>query len=78
MVGYGDPAAGMGFAMLFFYVAFMWIAVGVPLWRILTRAGFSGLWILLFLVLPPVGILVIALMLAFARWPALAGRGEAG
>ena len=63
---------GIGFAVLFFNFVFFWVVIGVPLWRILTRAGFSGFWILLFIFLPPVGLLVIVLMLAFARWPALA------
>lgn len=74
MGGYGDPAMGMGFGFIFSGFAFFWIIIGIPLWRILTRAGFSGFWILLFVLLPPIGILVIVLMLAFAEWPALARR----
>lgn len=52
----------------------LWLVLGVPLWRILTRAGFSGAWVLL-LVVPPVGWLVAVLLLAFARWPVLMRGG---
>ena len=74
---YGD--AGMGAAMIIGPAFFFWIVLGVPLWRILTRAGFSGWWILLALV-PPVGFTVIVLILAFAEWPVHRSRaaGEPG
>ncbi len=78
MDGYYAMSMGMGFGMLFSGFAVLWIVIGVPLWRILTRAGFSGWWILLFLVLPPIGSLVIVLMLAFAEWPARAPGRQGG
>ena len=78
MGGYDATAIGMAFGILFSGLAVFWIVIGVPLWRILTRAGFSGWWILLFLVLPPIGSVVIMLILAFAQWPARAPGREGG
>ncbi len=63
-----DPVSVFGPLIL------LWVVLGVPLWRILTRAGFSGAWVLL-LVMPPVGWLVATLLLAFARWPAQPHHG---
>lgn len=74
METYGDPYMGMGPGMIFPFLVFIVLA-GIPLWRILTRAGFSGAWVLL-LILPPIGWLVITLMLAFAQWPVWARRAE--
>ena len=41
----------------------------IPLWRILTRVGFSGMWALLALF--PVVNLILLWFLAFADWPIL-------
>lgn len=38
-----------------------------PLWRIFSRAGLSPAWSLLILI--PGGAIIVALILAFARWP---------
>ena len=40
----------------------------VPIWRIFSRAGFSGFWSLLMFI-PFAGYLIATLMLAFRRWP---------
>ena len=44
------------------------IILVVPIWRIFSRAGFSGFWALL-LFIPFAGYLMATLMLAFRRWP---------
>ena len=44
------------------------IILVVPIWRICSRAGFSGFWALL-LFIPFAGYLMATLMLAFRRWP---------
>jgi hypothetical protein len=47
----------------------VWIAVIlVPVWKIVSRAGFSGFWALLALV--PLANLVALWLFAFASWPA--------
>ena len=43
-----------------------------PLWRICSRAGFSGA--LALLVIIPFGVIVLLFVLAFAEWPALRRR----
>jgi hypothetical protein len=48
----------------------------IPLWRIFDKAGFSPAWALLFIV-PVAGPLIIAVMLAFRRWPAIEPEGAA-
>jgi uncharacterized membrane protein YhaH (DUF805 family) len=48
----------------------------VPVWRIFSRAGFSGSWSLLLFV-PFIGLMLIMLLLAFRAWPKLQGTGEA-
>ena len=83
----GRGGVRMGFSHDSYYVAdamsvigpliLLWVVLGVPLWRILTRAGFSAAWVLL-LIVPPVGWLVAVLLLAFARWPAQTNREGAG
>jgi hypothetical protein len=50
------------FVLLFFGV--FWI---VPIWRIVSRAGFSGIWSLLLFV--PFVNFVMLWVFAFARWP---------
>ena len=57
------------------FLVYTWLVLGVPLWRILTKAGFSGAWVLL-LVVPPLGWPMATLLLAFARWPVHANRPE--
>lgn len=44
-----------------------------PIWKILQRAGFSPYMSLLTLV-PYLGLLIVALVLAFAQWPVQQGR----
>jgi hypothetical protein len=49
---------------------FMALLLVVPAWRIFRRAGFHpALSLLLFI--PGLGLLIIALLLAFRRWPAV-------
>lgn len=52
------------FALLFWF-----ILVGIPIIRILTKAGHSGWWVLLILV--PLVNLIALWVFAFTRWPAL-------
>jgi hypothetical protein len=46
-----------------------------PIWKIFLRAGFSPYLSLVTLV-PYLGWLIAALILAFGQWPAKQGRGE--
>jgi uncharacterized membrane protein YhaH (DUF805 family) len=51
-----------GLGMLFFWLVFL-----VPLWRIISKAGYSGAWALLSLI-PFVNIIALWIF-AFAHWP---------
>jgi hypothetical protein len=44
----------------------------IPVWKIFAKAGLGGAWSLLMLV-PGIGPLIVILMLAFKRWPAVEG-----
>jgi uncharacterized membrane protein YhaH (DUF805 family) len=46
---------------------FFWLILLVPLWRIISKAGYSGAWALLSLI-PFVNIIALWIF-AFARWP---------
>ena len=59
----GVIAQAVIYGLIFFY----------PAWRILGRAGFSS-WLALLVFLPGLGFLILAVMLAFVRWP-VAGDG---
>lgn len=59
MDGYG--------AMGLLPVLVVWVLTVIPIWRILTRVGYSGAWALLAGV-PVVG-LVLLWVFAYARWP---------
>ena len=59
----------MWFVLVHLVVA---LIVIVPTWRILTRAGYSGAWSLLYLV-PVIGGFIVMAILAFGDWP----NGEA-
>jgi hypothetical protein len=52
-----------GFGMIFFWLVFL-----VPLWRIISKAGYSGAWALISLI-PFVNIIALWIF-AFAKWPA--------
>lgn len=45
----------------------------VPLWRICGRAGFSPALSLL-VIIPVLGLVIVAAVLAFAEWPSLKNR----
>jgi len=45
----------------------------VPLWRICGRAGFSPTLSLL-VIIPVIGFVIVAAILAFAEWPSLKNR----
>lgn len=49
------------------------LVVIVPLWRICGRAGFSPALSLL-AVIPLLGIVIVAAVLGFAKWPSLKNR----
>lgn len=51
-----------GFGVLFFWLVFL-----VPLWRIISKAGYSGAWALVSLI-PFVNIIALWIF-AFAKWP---------
>ena len=46
------------------------ILIGIPLWRICSRAGFSPAWSL-FTVIPYFGVLIVAARLGLSEWPRL-------
>jgi len=50
------------------FVALLVLLSTAALWRIFSRAGFSGAWGLLGL-LPGTGLLIAAALLAFREWP---------
>ena len=52
------------------------VAVVVPLWRILPRAGLSPWWALVAIV--PLGLVILLWMLAFKRWPGDYGEAVDG
>jgi hypothetical protein len=58
------PMISVAVFLLVILVFFM-----VPLIRIVTKAGFSGWWVLLYLV--PLLNIVMLWVFAFSRWPAL-------
>ena len=51
------------------------VLVIVPLWRIMGRAGFNPALSLL-VIIPWLGFVIIAALLAFAEWPRLRNRGS--
>jgi len=51
-----------GFGVLFFWVIFL-----IPVWRIISKAGYSGAWSLVSLI-PFVNIIALWIF-AFAKWP---------
>ncbi|HVL76571.1 MAG TPA: hypothetical protein VM406_11195 [Noviherbaspirillum sp.] len=55
-------------------VLFFWLVFLIPLWRIISKAGYSGAWALLSLI-PLVNILALWIF-AFARWPSERERRE--
>jgi hypothetical protein len=59
-------------AILIVHVLFSLLLI-VPSWRILERAGFSGL-LSLFHLVPVVGPFVVMAILAFSEWPSGEGR----
>ena len=57
--------------VVFIYSSIMNVAFfGVPLWKVLGKAGFNTWWTLM-LFIPPFGVgsLLIVLFLAFRKWP---------
>jgi hypothetical protein len=44
------------------------LIIGIPLWRICSRAGLSPAWSLL-AVVPFLGPMIVTAILAFANWP---------
>jgi hypothetical protein len=59
-----------GFSMMHWLVMLVVLAIfGVPMWKILRRAGHSGWWVIVFFI-PLVNIIAIWVF-AFGPWPAL-------
>lgn len=56
-----------GFGVLAFWLIFL-----VPLWRIISKAGYSGAWALVSLI-PFVNLLALWIF-AFAHWPSIERR----
>lgn len=50
------------------YLLIVGVLFALPLWRIFARAGYSPKLSLLAFI-PHIGILIVLLFLAFARWP---------
>ncbi len=74
-----DDAAAAGMLAGFACVYFIFIAVVMAflifcLWRIFTKAGYSGAMALIALI-PGLGGLICLCILAFGNWPALQNRG---
>jgi hypothetical protein len=60
--------AGIIFFEFAFYAVLMFGLMGVPLWRICSRAGFNPAWSL-FVLIPYLGMLIVAGRLAISDWP---------
>lgn len=58
-------ASGVWLFLLLFWL----VVIGIPLIRILTKAGYSGVWVILGIV--PVVNLIALWVFAFSRWPSL-------
>lgn len=58
--------------ILLFYALLSGILFVPPMWRIVSKAGYSGAWSLLALV--PVLNLLLLWVFAFSRWPNEGGR----
>lgn len=56
------------------FVVFVVVAI-IPLWKIFGKTGMSP-WLALLVLIPGLGGLACILILAFARWPVLAGAGR--
>jgi hypothetical protein len=46
----------------------LFILVGIPMWRICTRAGFNPAWSLL-VIIPYLGPMIVAARLGLSDWP---------
>ena len=75
--GFGGPSgeeaiAAMGVGLLLFFLFIMAVSVVLTIviwWKIFSKAGYSGALGLLILV--PFGELILLIVLAFGKWPAL-------
>jgi hypothetical protein len=70
----GGAGAALGVFLLFYLVIFVFVLFAWA--RIITKAGYSGAWVLVGLV--PIVNLVMFFVFAFSDWPALQGRRSAG
>lgn len=61
------------FAFPFLFLIWLLI-IGVPLIRVLTKAGYSGWWVILAII--PLVNLISLWVFAFSRWPALRRSGD--
>lgn len=69
-----DFMAFMAVFWVFFAIAMLismviWVFTIFCWWRIMSKAGYNGLWALLMLV--PAGNLVLVIWMAFGNWPVL-------
>lgn len=53
---------------------FFWLVFLIPVWRIISKAGYSGAWALVSLI--PVVNIIALWIFAFARWPMEPGAGD--
>jgi hypothetical protein len=60
--------AGVGLIVLLVFCLVSFILIGIPLWRICSRAGFHPALSLLTLI-PYLGPLILAAILGFSDWP---------
>ena len=57
---------GIGLFQLLFVLAYILVFM-VPVWKIVSKAGYSGVWSLLALI--PLLNIIMLWVFAFARWP---------
>jgi len=66
-------AAASAFESLF-WIALLFALI-IPMWRTITKAGYSGWWVLLYFI--PLVNIVMFWVFAYSNWPALA-QSQAG
>ncbi|HTL87189.1 MAG TPA: hypothetical protein VL856_18545 [Acidimicrobiia bacterium] len=70
----GGAGAALGVFLLFYLVIFAFVLFAWA--RIITKAGYSGVWVLVGLI--PIVNLVMFFVFAFSDWPALHGHRSSG
>jgi predicted PurR-regulated permease PerM len=63
-----DDNSGLVVIVVLIVCAISFVLIGIPLWRICSRAGLAPAWSL-FAIVPYLGPLIVTLILAFSDWP---------